>query len=100
MDLERAHFSSDRDHKLGLLTSFKRAVSAVDEEFRDLEQKDAHEFLTSVLNQMRSLHPPLQQIADSMGSVYSCPVEDNFVFKIQSTRTCKRYDSTATHTVK
>lgn len=59
--------------------------------------QDAHEFLTSVLDQMRCLSPQLQMRAASMGRVYSCPVEDNMVFKIQKTRTCKRYNYTITN---
>ncbi len=56
--------------------------------------QDAHEFLTSVLEQMRCLGPQLQMTAASVGTTYSCPVEDHLVFKMANTRTCKRYDHT------
>lgn len=52
--------------------------------------QDAHEFLTSVLDQIRRLSPLMQQIARSMGRRYTCPVEDHLVFKMENTRTCKR----------
>ncbi len=60
MDIKRAHSSSNGDHKVHLLSSLKNVVSSQYEEFKDLHQKDAHEFLTCVLSQMRSLHPSLQ----------------------------------------
>ncbi len=44
MDIIRAHCSRDRDHKLYLLAFFKKVVSTKYEEFKDLHQKDAHEF--------------------------------------------------------
>ncbi len=88
-DIKRAHGSSNRDHKVHLLSSFKNVVSSQYEEFEDLQQKDAHEFLTCVLNQMRSLRPSLQLIAARMGKVYNCPVDDHMLFKMQSTRTCR-----------
>ncbi|XP_071349293.1 ubiquitin carboxyl-terminal hydrolase 37-like isoform X2 [Trachinotus anak] len=89
MDISRSHFSVDRHHKLCLLAAFKKAVSLWNPEFKDLHQKDAHEFLTSVLDQMRCLGQQLQVLASSIGSTYSCPVEGHLVFKMQNTRTCK-----------
>ncbi|XP_045925927.1 ubiquitin carboxyl-terminal hydrolase 37-like isoform X2 [Micropterus dolomieu] len=89
MDIRGSQLSNDTLYKIRLLIAFKEAVSLWAPEFQDLHQKDAHEFLTSVLDQMRCLSPQLQMRAASMGRVYSCPVEDNMVFKIQKTRTCK-----------
>lgn len=58
--------------------------------------QDAHEFLTTVLDQIRSLSPDLQMIAACKNNVYSCPVETYMEFRIQNTRTCKRYSYTVT----
>ncbi|XP_044073895.1 ubiquitin carboxyl-terminal hydrolase 37-like isoform X2 [Siniperca chuatsi] len=96
MDIKGSHLSSDARHKINLLDAFKKAVSVWAPEFQDLHQKDAHEFLTSVLEQMRCLGPRLQGMAASMGRVYSCPVEDHLVFKMQNTRTCKRCSAGST----
>ncbi|KAK1889445.1 Ubiquitin carboxyl-terminal hydrolase 37 [Dissostichus eleginoides] len=88
--IKDAHTSSDINSKRGLLYSFKHVVSVQAPEFRDYEQKDAHEFITSVLDQMRNLSPLLQDIATCMGQTYTCPVERNMVFQMENIRTCKR----------
>ncbi|KAK5880427.1 hypothetical protein CesoFtcFv8_023457 [Champsocephalus esox] len=88
--IKDAHTSSDINSKRGLLYSFKNVVSVQAPEFRDYEQKDAHEFITSVLNQMRNLSPLLQDMATCMGLTYTCPVERNMVFQMENIRTCKR----------
>ncbi|GLD65429.1 ubiquitin carboxyl-terminal hydrolase 46-like protein [Lates japonicus] len=49
----------DTRHKLWALNMFKRSIALQAPEFEDNSQKDAHEFITSVLEQMRSLAPPL-----------------------------------------
>ncbi|XP_030297056.1 ubiquitin carboxyl-terminal hydrolase 37-like [Sparus aurata] len=90
MDISRSHLSRDVRHKIRLLNNFKNAVAAFNPEFDDLDQKDVHEFLTSVLYQMRSLEAQLRVKAASMGRTYSCPVEDHMLFKMQNVRTCKR----------
>ncbi|XP_067429152.1 tudor domain-containing 6 isoform X3 [Thunnus thynnus] len=90
MTIRDARVSSSAQSKVRLLRSFKEAVSAQAPEFRDHQQKDAHEFLTSVLDQMRSLSPSLQETAANMGTKYTCPVEDHLVFKMENTRTCSR----------
>ncbi|XP_044061838.1 ubiquitin carboxyl-terminal hydrolase 37-like [Siniperca chuatsi] len=89
MDVVWSHRSVDSCHKLQALDMFKRALSVQAPEFRDNYQKDAHEFLMTVLDQMRSLSPLLQEVAASLGKSYRCPVEDHLVFKMQNTRTCK-----------
>ncbi|XP_059212890.1 ubiquitin carboxyl-terminal hydrolase 37-like [Centropristis striata] len=78
------------DSKRRLMCSFKEVVSVQAPEFRDGQQKDAHEFLTTVLDQMRSLSPVLQDIAAFNNRRYTCPVENHLVFKLENTRTCKR----------
>ncbi|XP_034084450.1 ubiquitin carboxyl-terminal hydrolase 37-like [Gymnodraco acuticeps] len=88
--IKDAHTSSDINSKRSLLYSFKDVVSVQAPEFCDYEQKDAHEFITSVLNQMRNLSPLLQDIATCMGQTYTCPVERNMVFQMENIRTCKR----------
>lgn len=52
--------------------------------------QDAHEFLTTVLYQIRKLSPLLEQIAASKGKRYTCPVEEHLLFKMQTIRTCRR----------
>ncbi|XP_059189717.1 ubiquitin carboxyl-terminal hydrolase 37-like isoform X1 [Centropristis striata] len=90
MNIVRCHGSRDGHHKLRALDVFKRTVSILAPEFADNGQKDAHEFITTVLGQMRTLAAPLQEVAAFVGNSYCCPVEKNLVFKMQNTRTCKR----------
>ncbi|CAK6960786.1 ubiquitin carboxyl-terminal hydrolase 37-like [Scomber scombrus] len=54
-----------------------------------MQVEDAHEFIIAVLDQLRNLAPLLQRKAALMGTIYRCPVENNFIFKMTSTRTCK-----------
>ncbi|XP_071330085.1 ubiquitin carboxyl-terminal hydrolase 37-like isoform X1 [Trachinotus anak] len=88
-DISGSHFSTDVRHKTRLLSTFKKAVSLWNQEFEDLHQKDAHEFLTAVLQQVRCLGLQLQVLAPSIDRTYSCPVEDHLVFKMLNTRKCK-----------
>ncbi|XP_033181784.1 ubiquitin carboxyl-terminal hydrolase 37-like [Anabas testudineus] len=90
MAVRDAHTSLDYQRKSRLLHSFKEVLSVQVPEFRDQQQKDAHEFLTSVLDQMRNLAPLLQDCADIMSRTYTCPVEGHLVFNMENTRTCKR----------
>ncbi|CAK6974921.1 ubiquitin carboxyl-terminal hydrolase 37-like isoform X5 [Scomber scombrus] len=83
------HRSMDVQSKLNALQIFKIIISIRNPEFKDNNQKDAHEFITSFLDQFRSLAPVLKQKAAIAGKTYKCAVEDNFVFKMQNTRTCK-----------
>ncbi|KAL7386998.1 hypothetical protein ABVT39_016837 [Epinephelus coioides] len=89
MDVRDVHSSIDAQVKISLLKSFKDVVSAQAPAFWDTLQKDAHEFLTTVLEQMRGLAPLLQETAAFMGTHYTCPVEDHLVITIENTRTCK-----------
>nr|XP_020472944.1 ubiquitin carboxyl-terminal hydrolase 37-like isoform X2 [Monopterus albus] len=89
MDIRNAHTSTNALIKSIALSLFKEDVSVQAPEFSDWKQKDAHEFLISVLHQMSSLSPLLRQAAESMGSSYTCPVEDHLMFKMENVRVCK-----------
>lgn len=54
--------------------------------------QDAHEFLTCVLDELRSLSVDLHAEAARMGTIYTCPVDAHMAFQMLSTRTCKRYE--------
>ncbi|XP_077474439.1 ubiquitin carboxyl-terminal hydrolase 12A-like isoform X2 [Stigmatopora argus] len=88
MNIRACHSSSNIHKKINCLYSFKNAVSLLVPEFQDFCQKDAHEFLTSVLNQIRNLNTVQQKLAIKMGKTYKCPVEEHFVFKMQNIRMC------------
>ncbi|KAI4792445.1 hypothetical protein KUCAC02_033378 [Chaenocephalus aceratus] len=89
MNIVGCHRSADRTLKCWVLLLFKKALSVRAPEFRNNRQQDAHEFLTTVLDQMRAVAPQLQDIAARLGRVYRCPVEDHLVFRMQNTRTCR-----------
>ncbi|KAK1887565.1 Ubiquitin carboxyl-terminal hydrolase 37 [Dissostichus eleginoides] len=89
MRIRDARTSTDSYNKMRLLQSFKGEISVKAPEFRGCEQNDAHEFLTSILNQIWTLSPLLQDIAAYMGTGYTCPVESNLVFRVENIRTCK-----------
>ncbi|KAI4788218.1 hypothetical protein KUCAC02_035996 [Chaenocephalus aceratus] len=89
MNIVGCHRSPDRTLKCWVLLLFKKALSVRAPEFRNNRQQDAHEFLTTVLDQMRAVAPQLQDIAARLGRVYRCPVEDHLVFRMQNTRTCR-----------
>ncbi|XP_008336221.1 ubiquitin carboxyl-terminal hydrolase 37-like [Cynoglossus semilaevis] len=74
--------------KTCVLTSFKKIIAEFNPEFEDDLQKDAHEFLSCVLNTIRSLTLELKMAAHVMGRSYSCPVEANIVFRMLNTRRC------------
>ncbi|XP_077590675.1 ubiquitin carboxyl-terminal hydrolase 37-like [Stigmatopora nigra] len=88
MNIRACHSSSNIHKKINCLYSFKNTVSLLVPEFQDFCQKDAHEFLTSVLNQIRNLNTVQQNLAIKMGNTYKCPVEEHFVFKMQNIRMC------------
>ncbi|XP_058481990.1 ubiquitin carboxyl-terminal hydrolase 26-like isoform X2 [Solea solea] len=50
--------------------------------------QDAHEFLTCVLDMMKSQSVKLQKSACFMGLSYTCPVNAHITFQMLSTRTC------------
>ncbi|GLD62632.1 ubiquitin carboxyl-terminal hydrolase 37-like isoform X2 [Lates japonicus] len=95
-NISEHHFSGDAQEKLRLLAAFKRAVALWAPEFGDHQQKDAHEFLTAVLDQIRYWGPQLQVLTAGMGMAYSCPVEDHLMFKMRNTRTCKSCNAGST----
>ncbi|XP_047437173.1 ubiquitin carboxyl-terminal hydrolase 37-like [Mugil cephalus] len=89
IQLQEKHASTASKDKRRLLRLFKDTVSGQAMEFRDDEQKDAHEFLTSVLDQIQGLCPLLKEAAAGSGTTYTCPVEENLVFWMENTRTCQ-----------
>ncbi|XP_016894617.1 ubiquitin carboxyl-terminal hydrolase 37-like isoform X2 [Cynoglossus semilaevis] len=89
LNISKFHFSPDAYQKSCLLSAFKCEVALRNPEFTDLRQKDAHEFLMAVLDQMRRLGKLLHRKAGRLGKVYSCPVDDHMVFKMKNNRTCK-----------
>ncbi|XP_068583379.1 ubiquitin carboxyl-terminal hydrolase 37-like [Cebidichthys violaceus] len=52
-------------------------------------QKDAHEFLNCVVDNLTSLSADLETTAVNMGYSYTCPVNAHVAFQMLSTRTCK-----------
>ncbi|KAJ3590732.1 hypothetical protein NHX12_008681 [Muraenolepis orangiensis] len=83
--------SDNMFHKMSVLESFKSTVALQDPEFEDYSQKDAHEFLISVLKQVRTPSSLLWSAAlDTPGRSYTCPVEAHLLFHMLNTRTCKR----------
>ncbi|KAI4799867.1 hypothetical protein KUCAC02_016406 [Chaenocephalus aceratus] len=90
MNIVGCHRSADPTLKCWVLLLFKKALSVRAPEFKNNRQKDAHEFLTTVLDQMRGVAPQLQDIAACLGRAYRCPVEEHLVFRMQNTRTCRR----------
>ncbi|XP_034538109.1 ubiquitin carboxyl-terminal hydrolase 37-like [Notolabrus celidotus] len=87
--IKKARPTKDLAKKTLLLTNFKTALSAWNPEFKDNQQKDAHEFLSSVLQQIRSLGPQLQYLAATTDQTYTCPVKKHIEFTMENTRTCK-----------
>ncbi|KAF7654525.1 hypothetical protein LDENG_00068590 [Lucifuga dentata] len=90
VDIDESRYSSDTRVKKGILSSFKRTLSDKASEFKDNDQKDAHEFMSCFLDQLRELSTDLMRMAHSQGMKYTCPVESNMVFQMLSTRTCNR----------
>ncbi|XP_074495529.1 ubiquitin carboxyl-terminal hydrolase 46-like isoform X2 [Sebastes fasciatus] len=89
MEIRDARTSTNGQIKIAALDSFKAAVSACAPEFGNNQQKDAHEFLTTVLDQVRSLAPLLKRKAAVLVRTYTCPVEHHMMFKMENIRTCK-----------
>ncbi|XP_059206977.1 uncharacterized protein LOC131986166 [Centropristis striata] len=89
VDVGHSHFNSNKREAKSVLAAFKDAVAEFNSEFKDHQQKDAHEFLSSLLNQMKSLNFDLQESAINMGFKYTCPVDAHITFQMLSTRTCK-----------
>ncbi|XP_031154319.1 ubiquitin carboxyl-terminal hydrolase 37-like [Sander lucioperca] len=83
-----SRFTASKAVKKQALAAFKRTVAEFNSEFEDDRQKDAHEFLTCVLNQLRCVSADLQAEAFNRGFSYTCPVDANITFQMLSTRTC------------
>uniref|UniRef100_A0A3B4Z1W7 USP domain-containing protein n=1 Tax=Stegastes partitus TaxID=144197 RepID=A0A3B4Z1W7_9TELE len=80
---------SNKVEKRLVLTAFKETVAEFNSEFQDDCQKDAHEFLSCLLNMIKSLSLDLQMAAAFMGEAYTCPVGAHISFEMLNTRTCK-----------
>ncbi|KAM3603864.1 uncharacterized protein V6R79_003156 [Siganus canaliculatus] len=87
MNIRRCRSSKDTKSKLSATLASKRLISRKAPEFDD-DQKDAHEFVTTVIDQIRNLSQPLQKYADFNGSKYKCPVETNRKFFMENTVNC------------
>ncbi|KAL3309329.1 hypothetical protein Ciccas_012126 [Cichlidogyrus casuarinus] len=90
IDVRDCHESTDYGLKDHHLRSFKKAFSNQFPEYTGGAQKDAHEFLTLFLNEVKRLTPHLKRNAALLGRSYTCPVEEHHVFKMENMRTCKR----------
>ncbi|KAL7395117.1 hypothetical protein ABVT39_010365 [Epinephelus coioides] len=91
MNVTWCHRSVNPWQKLNTLIQFQGVLSVQAPESGDDSQKSAHDFLTTVMDQMRSLSPLLREVAASVGGSYRCPVEKHLMFEMQTTRTCQRH---------
>nr|XP_024657842.1 ubiquitin carboxyl-terminal hydrolase 29-like [Maylandia zebra] len=89
IDVRDCHESTDYGLKDHHLRAFKKAFSSQAPEYTGSAQKDAHEFLTLFLDEVKRLTPHLERNAALLGQSYSCPVEDHHIFKMENMRTCK-----------
>ncbi|XP_016519415.1 uncharacterized protein LOC107833800 isoform X2 [Poecilia formosa] len=89
LDIVKCHGSPDSRLKLEVVIRFKKVLSFQAPEFGYEGMKDAHEFLTAVLDQMKNLLPPLTKTAATIGKRYRCPVQTHLEFKMRNTRMCK-----------
>nr|XP_024659085.1 ubiquitin carboxyl-terminal hydrolase 29-like [Maylandia zebra] len=89
IDVRDCHESTDYGLKDHHLRAFKKAFSNQAPEYTGSAQKDAHEFLTLFLDEVKRLAPHLERNAALLGQSYACPVEDHHIFKMENMRTCK-----------
>ncbi|XP_069384183.1 uncharacterized protein [Paralichthys olivaceus] len=89
MNIVRCHRSPNNGNKLKALFAFKMEVGKRYAEFLDMGQKDAHEFLTSFLDHIRSLCPVITGLP-GMADIYVCPIQKHLMFKMKSTRACMK----------
>ncbi|KAF3694980.1 hypothetical protein EXN66_Car010656 [Channa argus] len=82
INIVRCHNSVDI---FQVLLLFKIVISVHAHQFQDISQKDAHEFLTSVLDRMGNFSPIMSETAAVLGTTYSCPVREHLVFRTQNT---------------
>ncbi|KAM3619096.1 uncharacterized protein V6R79_002924 [Siganus canaliculatus] len=90
MTVVRCHDSANILAKLSSTLKLKKVLSIQAPEFMDHQQKDAHEFLTAILDQVASLAGPLEERARFLGMSYTCPVKNNMQFLMKLSRTCRR----------
>ncbi|XP_030580052.1 ubiquitin carboxyl-terminal hydrolase 37-like [Archocentrus centrarchus] len=96
-DIRDCRQSGDYSVKLGRLCAFKNTFAMYAPDYRDSGEKDAHEFLTLLLDQFQTMSSELQMTATLLGQSYTCPVEDHFVFHMENVRTCKRCGAETSH---
>ncbi|XP_030578446.1 ubiquitin carboxyl-terminal hydrolase 37-like isoform X2 [Archocentrus centrarchus] len=89
--------SEDCSMKLGRLSAFKNTFAIHAPDYSDNEEKDAHEFLTLLLDQFQMMSSELQKTAALLGQSYTCPVEGHFVFYMENLRTCKSCGAETSH---
>ncbi|XP_053729175.1 ubiquitin carboxyl-terminal hydrolase 37-like [Synchiropus splendidus] len=82
--------SNDTTGKETILCAFKSTIAEFNSEFDDDDQKDAHEFLTTLLERWKLLSKELEDGALQFGYQYTCPVESHIDFKMLGTRICKQ----------
>ncbi|XP_036399243.1 ubiquitin carboxyl-terminal hydrolase 37-like [Megalops cyprinoides] len=87
-DVHSARASGNMHHKAELLRTFKMAVANGFGDFSGDEQQDAHEFLSVLLSQLKEEWESLKRRGAL--DAHACPVESNFDFRLQVTRTCCR----------
>ncbi|XP_030594121.1 ubiquitin carboxyl-terminal hydrolase 37-like [Archocentrus centrarchus] len=97
IDIRDCRESTDYGVKNSRLWSFKRAFATYALDYGDSRQKDAHEFLMLLVNHIQMMSPHLQQHAAVLGQSYTCPVEGNFFFQMENTRTCKSCGVQSSH---
>ncbi|PWA21035.1 hypothetical protein CCH79_00007228, partial [Gambusia affinis] len=88
LDIEVCCFSNMKEEKKAVLSFFKKTVAEFNSSFDDDGQKDASEFLISVLDIMRSLSQEMHLRASNLGLTYKCPVAEHIALQMMSTRTC------------
>ncbi|XP_056906052.1 ubiquitin carboxyl-terminal hydrolase 29-like isoform X2 [Takifugu flavidus] len=86
LKLRKSHTSTDQKAKVKLLLSFKLAVSMNAPAFMGNLQHDAHEFLTTVLDQISMAMRAASE--QSLQSIV-CPVKKHMDFCVNSVRKCK-----------
>ncbi|XP_030613504.1 ubiquitin carboxyl-terminal hydrolase 37-like [Archocentrus centrarchus] len=96
-DIKDCRESEDYSVKLGHLCTFKNTFAMYAPDYNDEEEKDAHEFLTLLLDQFQMMSPELQMTAALLGESYTCPVEGHFVFHMENVRTCKSCGAETSH---
>ncbi|KAJ8337395.1 hypothetical protein SKAU_G00386150 [Synaphobranchus kaupii] len=80
--------ASNLSQKETLMWAFKFAMAAHYEELKGNRQNDAHEFFCMLVNLLKEDVRTLSQLDDLR--LYTCPVEANMEFQLESKRTCNK----------